>query len=102
MILNSAPAAHDAGYVHMVREHGLVTLSVLSWPAGSIPVTRSTHHRAQAKGKFPSRAFARSDGDRATGAVPARGRRPSEGWSAGQLVTTPLGDATIGGAPFLM
>jgi len=37
------------------------------------------------------------------GAVPARGRRPSEGWSAGQLVTTPLGDATVGRAPsFLM
>jgi hypothetical protein len=35
------------------------------------------------------------------GAVPAWGRRPSAGWSAGQLVTTPLGTA-FGRAPFLM
>ena len=52
-----------------------------------------------------TKAVARVDtpGDRRWGAVPARGRRPSEGWSAGQLVTTPLGDATFGGAPsFLM
>jgi hypothetical protein len=36
------------------------------------------------------------------GAVPAWGRRPSECWSAGQLVTTPLGDATFGRAPFFL